>query len=275
MSQFDDLVGAFLSLYRDTEFDPSQKRADDGEWTDGGGGGKVRNTPKLTNKQKLSDIGNINYQNLDLGPEIGGGSNGARIGTLPDGNTVVLKDVEGRFLGNGHNEVAAYKLSETLGISEVPETVYADVGILKERLNTAQQYVPGETAFELRKDLKEIVRKNEREFGNIIVFDYIVSNSDRHLRNIIIDSDGKPHAIDNDTLGNSSRGTSEFLSGIIGRKLTLDAANSSIKSHLKKWKTITHDQFVSSFSSAKGKTFDPEFAWDNFKTIVDHGTFPE
>jgi hypothetical protein len=275
MSQFDDLVTAFLSLCRDTEFDQSQKRADDGKWTDGGGsGGKVGNTPKLTNK-KLSDIGNINYQNLDLGPEIGGGSNGARIGTLPDGNTVVLKDVEGRFLGNGHNEVAASKLSETLGIDEVPETVYADVGILKERLNTAQQYVPGQTAFELKKDLKEIVRKKEREFGDIIVFDYIVANSDRHLGNIIIDSNGNPHAIDNDTLGSSSMGTSEFLSGIIGRKLTLDSANSSIKSHLKKWKNITHDQFISSFSSVKGKFFDPEGAWDSFKTIVDQGAFPE
>jgi hypothetical protein len=40
MSQFDDLVAAFLSLCRDTEFDPSQKRADDGEWTNGGGSQK-------------------------------------------------------------------------------------------------------------------------------------------------------------------------------------------------------------------------------------------
>jgi hypothetical protein len=36
---FDELIAAFLSLARDTEYDPDQKRADDGEWTDEGGGG--------------------------------------------------------------------------------------------------------------------------------------------------------------------------------------------------------------------------------------------
>ncbi len=46
MSDFDDLLAAFLKLLRDSEFDPGQKRNDSGEWTDEGGGSGKRKKAK-------------------------------------------------------------------------------------------------------------------------------------------------------------------------------------------------------------------------------------
>ncbi len=58
MADFNALINAFMELCQAKEYDASQARADDGKWTDGGGGGG-----KVESKSKVKKLSN------DLIPE--------------------------------------------------------------------------------------------------------------------------------------------------------------------------------------------------------------
>jgi hypothetical protein len=72
---FDELVAAFLSLCRDTEYDPDQKRADDGEWTDGGGGsgsGRSKKVKPATSDEHEKRMAALKAELSGLNTTLGG-----------------------------------------------------------------------------------------------------------------------------------------------------------------------------------------------------------
>lgn len=80
MSTFDELLTAFVDLTRAAEFDPSQKRDDVGQWTDGGGGGKRKKSNPKSTKNKPAGKDDTQLMTGQSIPEEGGAFR-----MLPDG----------------------------------------------------------------------------------------------------------------------------------------------------------------------------------------------
>jgi len=92
---------------------------------------------------------------------------------------------------------AAYLISQFFELDIVPPTVIREID---NKLGSLQKYVGGGRDFYEFADLsqEELLKKLQKQFAALWVFDYIIWNSDRGSgRNIIISTD-KVHAIDND-----------------------------------------------------------------------------
>ena len=112
-------------------------------------------------------------------------------------------------LSAGEREAFVHDIDKFMDLKMVPETVHRNLGngigsVQKfiENSKTAQQVAtkasPGKSnkaILKAFKDAKTIGTVEERVKLNFL--DIITSNKDRHLNNILIDSKGKMHAIDN------------------------------------------------------------------------------
>ncbi|MEK7498750.1 MAG: hypothetical protein AAB611_02750 [Patescibacteria group bacterium] len=92
---------------------------------------------------------------------------------------------------------AAYLISSFFELDIVPPTVIREID---NRIGSLQKYISGGRDFYEFADIsqEELLKKLQRQFAALWLFDYIIWNSDREFgRNIIISAD-KVHAIDND-----------------------------------------------------------------------------
>ena len=91
-----------------------------------------------------------------------------------------------------HGELAAYKISEYLGIHAVPPTVIREINGQKGSL---QYFV--ETDVDLKKTGSAFDRISERQWSDANVFHFIIGQWDRHAGNFLIDKWGNLILIDN------------------------------------------------------------------------------
>jgi uncharacterized repeat protein (TIGR03843 family) len=97
--------------------------------------------------------------------------------------------------GLGKREVAAYELSEALGWSIVPETIFRREGPMGE--GSLQRFVPADFEhhyFTLYEDDDE---QWHDELRRVCVFDLLCNNTDRKSGHCLLGEDGKIYAIDN------------------------------------------------------------------------------
>jgi uncharacterized repeat protein (TIGR03843 family) len=97
--------------------------------------------------------------------------------------------------GLGKREVAAYELSEALGWSIVPETIFRREAPMGE--GSLQRFVPADFEhhyFTLYEDDDE---RWHDELRRVCVFDLLCNNTDRKSGHCLLGEDGKIYAIDN------------------------------------------------------------------------------
>ncbi len=88
-------------------------------------------------------------------------------------------------------EILAYKIAKELGIENVPLTVLKEVN---DELGSAQLFIKETKALD---DLDEEKRALDSEVENIrTLFDYLITNMDRHTGNILKDNAGNTYFID-------------------------------------------------------------------------------
>jgi len=122
---------------------------------------------------------------------LGGGVCDSQIVEYQDDGRGVWKGLEDSSGDHqGWHEVAAYELSEALGLHVVPKTVYAK-NELREP-GTAQEFLEGATLGRYRHATAEDADRAER----ILVLDYVIRNGDRHGGNYLWDQAGHLTAID-------------------------------------------------------------------------------
>lgn len=106
--------------------------------------------------------------------------------------------------GQTIREVLSYDIADTIGYDFVPETTYrktdpdanSDPGSIQRWVHDAKtlaEHVPYGTA----KQAAAFMRGSEHYATQMVAFDYLMGNTDRHDGNILIDEDGKMWAIDN------------------------------------------------------------------------------
>ena len=121
----------------------------------------------------------------------------------------VRKSVNTKQVSSSRREVMSFGLSEKLGIGVIPPTYLTERVVptnskKSKKEGSEQAFVEGKTWMQMcieqgqdnvRKLLKdESVQKN---LGMISVMDYLISSSDRHNKNFMIDENKKIYAIDN------------------------------------------------------------------------------
>lgn len=91
-----------------------------------------------------------------------------------------------------HGELAAYKISEFLGLHAVPPTVIREVN---GRVGSLQYFI--ETNIDLKKTSSGFERISQRQWSDANVFHYIIGQWDRHAGNFLIDKQDNLILIDN------------------------------------------------------------------------------
>jgi len=123
--------------------------------------------------------------------------------SLEDDGSGIFKPKLGRNVNKATEELgiypkrarAAYLISQFFGLDIVPPTVVREID---DTIGSLQKYVSGGRDFYEFADIsqEELLKKLQKQFAALWVFDYIIWNSDRGSgRNIIISAD-KVHAID-------------------------------------------------------------------------------
>lgn len=104
---------------------------------------------------------------------------------MSDGTKAVFKksQLSGGIDQLAVSEVTAYRLSEALGFKRVPKTTYADV---ETQSGSLQNYYEG----------PQKVLPQEDKYLRMKIFDFIISNYDRHSGNYLIKEDNKLVYID-------------------------------------------------------------------------------
>ena len=92
-------------------------------------------------------------------------------------------------------ETLYYKVNKILGFNTCPETVSANFG---EGFGSCQEWVPDNVgAYEL-----DVNRQDMNALAEVFAQDILLCSGDRHDENILKDTDGYWHAIDNEDWGN-------------------------------------------------------------------------
>jgi hypothetical protein len=105
-----------------------------------------------------------------------------------DEGNPIRETIANRGMSLAQREVAAYEVSQILGLNNVPPTAMREVN---GRTGMVQQFVPGATDF-----ANHGGGTNVRDHFDMAVLDVVIGNTDRHQGNGIIDPQGKMWAID-------------------------------------------------------------------------------
>lgn len=183
---------------------------------------------------------------------------------------------------SGHSEVAAYKLSELLGLGVVPPTVYYNH---KGKMGTLQKFIKnGRTG-------QDDGVANEEDGRKIVMLDVIIGNGDRHNGNFVVDSTGKTWAIDHghakwyhgtdvdDTYlrGQFAYGARKRSLNVKGDKTTGDGRivrkSFDIGAVRERWKRITQDQFMDALKDVDidQTRVKKRQAWASFQYLIKEG----
>ncbi|MDR4507505.1 MAG: phosphatidylinositol 4-kinase [Candidatus Brocadiaceae bacterium] len=120
--------------------------------------------------------------------------------TFKDGSIGIFKcDIRHYWMADNPDtairEALVYQIDKTVGLGLVPRTMVIDDTIGGIRYNGSIQ--------EWIKDARDgyqmetITPEQKKDYERLMVFDFVIGNSDRHLENILFSVDNKVHAIDN------------------------------------------------------------------------------
>ncbi len=225
---------------------------------------------------------------------LGGGITDSKLIAYEDDGKGVWKEMGEAYGHNGNSEVAAYKLANLLGMDNVPETVYADVGDEK---GTSQLFIEDakvghEIWEEADQELKAQLAKQELEGfdpnprdvkqrvladikesdrADVVALDLVIGNVDRHDGNWVV-SEGKLWAIDH---GHATwqKNDAWRMKGLASYSSLWDGPVTIPKSRIAQWKKITREQFDGAFqgidTSSVTSRVNVDNAWKNLQTILD------
>ena len=191
-----------------------------------------------------------------------------RVDLRNDGSGV-FKALE--YAGNyhdGHTEVAAYRVSELLGLRIVPDTVYTEIG---GRPGTIQFYLPHAwVGADLRKSQqRQFIVDHKERFAQMAALDYVIGNADRHEKNWMWDGN-TVWAIDH------GHATSHMLG-------ELDPSDSTAFQFfrndrvfvpaelLQRWRSVTYGQFVAAMGTQGRPVQGADTCWHKLQELIDHG----
>ncbi|MCF6147108.1 MAG: hypothetical protein E3K37_00440 [Candidatus Kuenenia sp.] len=129
-----------------------------------------------------------------------GGPRGPEKITFKDGSSVIFKcDIRHYWMADNPDtpirEAIVYQIDKIVGLGLVPKTMVIDDVINNVRYNgSVQEWVKNAS------DGYQIIKmtsKEKKHYERLIIFDFIIGNSDRHLGNMLFANDNKIHAIDN------------------------------------------------------------------------------
>lgn len=157
-------------------------------------------------------------------------------------------------------EVSSAIVSEQLGIDNVPKTI-----LLKDSRGdyyTLQEYIEGSVPSALR----PIAAEDPESLSDIAILDYVTGNNDRHINNMLLDSDGNLWGIDNDAgQGLATFSTFDSFDSRLGNKYDFkDIFAERLKDYQKGWKNISEIEFKSWFSNIPGNEDKINSYWENF-----------
>jgi hypothetical protein len=201
--------------------------------------------------------------------ELGGGITDSRLVEYENGDIGVYKDLsDAQGYHNGNSEVAAYELSELLGMEIVPETAFTD-SVIEGNRGTVQRFIDDAILGDsipigsLSKEVKE----------RMLALDIITFNADRHEGNYLRDPVGKIWAIDH--------GHSQWLPWEGSNKavmwnsaITERASSGSFEwsaETREKWSQIDRETFMGSLSGVQLQPEAKEAAWGNLQYIIKNG----
>lgn len=129
-----------------------------------------------------------------------GGPRGPEKITFRDGSIAMFKcDIRHYWMADNPDtpirETIVYKIDTIVGLGLVPKTMVIDDTINNIRYNgSIQEWVKNaKDGYQIDK----MTRKEREDYQRLLIFDFIIGNSDRHLGNILFTNDDKIHAIDN------------------------------------------------------------------------------
>lgn len=206
-----------------------------------------------------SNVGKVSH--------LGGGVADAELVEYKDDGKGVWKELSKGY-HDGHSEVAAYRLSEVLGLGVVPETVYADVGGKK---GTSQLFIEDATVGAKLNISRYDIPRAERE--KVAALDYIIGNRDRHDGNYLRDSAGKLWAVDH---GHSTwkRGSSAVGSSyLVGEKDLKNGRFHFSQELVDSLAKVRKEDFFAALSDVgETKNVNKQNAWGNLQDIVKDGS---
>ncbi|MBM4054991.1 MAG: hypothetical protein FJ264_10060 [Planctomycetes bacterium] len=129
-----------------------------------------------------------------------GGPRGPEKITFKDGSCVMFKcDIRHYWMAENPDtpirEAMVYQIDKVVGLGLVPKTMVIDDTIGDIRYNgSIQEWVKNaKDGYQIDK----MTPHEKKDYERLMIFDFIIGNSDRHLGNTLFTGDGKIHAIDN------------------------------------------------------------------------------
>ena len=120
--------------------------------------------------------------------ELGKGENKPELVVFEDGSKAVWKPHREWFASNYRAEVLAYELDQTLGFNLVPATIEKTID---GKIGSLQAFVPDAV------EAFRAPRIKPSQLDKQTIFDYIISNGDRHQGNFLVNKEGNIYSIDN------------------------------------------------------------------------------
>jgi len=152
--------------------------------------------------KKAGIFGTIKHKEIESvkKEQILGGPRGPEKIIFKDGSAVMFKcDIRHYWMSGNPDtpmrEAIVYQIDKIVGLGLVPKTMVIDDTIDGVRYNgSVQVWIENAiTGYEIQKFSEE----EKKDYERLMVFDFVIGNSDRHLENMLFTDDGKLHAIDN------------------------------------------------------------------------------
>lgn len=129
-----------------------------------------------------------------------GGPRGPEKITFKDGSCAMFKcDIRHYWMADNPDtpirEAIVYQIDKIVGLGLVPKTNVIDDTINNIRYNgSIQEWINNaKDGYQINK----MTPKEKKDYERLMIFDFIIGNSDRHLGNILFTDNNKIHAIDN------------------------------------------------------------------------------